>query len=65
MGLRSFHLFFIIVSVILTAFFAAWAVGQYQTLHDVTYAITAAVSLASGVGLVIYAAAFLRKTKQL
>jgi len=65
MGLRAFHLFFIVVSVILTAFCAAWAAGQYQAAHDVTYAVAAAASLASGVGLVVYGAAFLRKTKQL
>ena len=65
MGLRGFHLFFIVVSVILTAFFAAWAAGQYQAVHEVSYAVAAAASLASGVGLVVYGAAFLRKTKQL
>ena len=65
MSLRAFHLFFIAVSVILTAFVAAWAVGQYQALHDVTYVVTTVVSLISGAGLVIYGAAFQRKTKRL
>ena len=65
MGLRSFHLFFIVVSVILTAFVAAWAAGQYQTSHDSSYVVASVASLASGVGLVIYGAAFQRKTKQL
>ena len=65
MGLRAFHLFFILVSIILTAFFAAWAAGQYQVVHEVSYAVAAAAALASGVGLVIYGAAFQRKTKQL
>jgi hypothetical protein len=65
MGLRAFHLLFIVISVILTAFFAAWAAGQYQAVHQIGYAVAAVVSLASGVGLVVYGAAFQRKTKQL
>jgi len=65
MSLRAFHLFFIAVSVILTVFVAMWSVGQYQAAHDVTYVVATALSLASGVGLVIYGAAFQRKTKRL
>ena len=63
MSLRAFHLLFIAMSVILTAFVAAWAAGQYRAVHDVTYAVASAASLASGVGLVIYGAAFQRKTR--
>ena len=29
MSLRAFHLLFIALSVVLAAFFAAWAAGQY------------------------------------
>ena len=65
MSLRMFHLLFIALSVVLTAFFAAWAIGQYRAAHDVGYAITAVVSLASGIGLVVYGAAFQRKTRKL
>jgi ABC-type Mn2+/Zn2+ transport system permease subunit len=60
-----FHLLFIALSVVLTAFFAAWAIGQYRAAHDVGYAITAVLSLASGIGLVVYGAAFQRKTRKL
>jgi FlaG/FlaF family flagellin (archaellin) len=56
---------FIAMSVILTAFVAAWAAGEYRTAHDVSYAVGGVASLASGVGLAIYGAAFLRKTKGL
>jgi ABC-type Mn2+/Zn2+ transport system permease subunit len=65
MSLRMFHLLFIALSVVLTAFFAAWAIGQYRAAHDVGYAITAVLSLASGIGLVVYGAAFQRKTRKL
>jgi uncharacterized membrane protein len=65
MSLRAFHLFFIGVSVVLAAFVAAWAVGQYQVAHAMTYALTGVAALASGVGLAVYGAAFQRKTKRL
>ena len=65
MSLRAFHLFFICVSVVLAAFVAAWAMGQYQAAHAVAYALTGIAALASGVGLAVYGAAFQRKTKDL
>jgi uncharacterized membrane protein SirB2 len=65
MSLKAFHLLFIALSVVLTAFFGAWAYGEFQTSHNVVYAITAVVSLASGVGLSLYLAAFQRKTRKL
>jgi hypothetical protein len=65
MSLRAFHLLFIALSVVLTAFFAAWAGVQYRVFHDLTYALTGVGSLASGVGLVIYGAKFQRKTRHL
>jgi hypothetical protein len=64
MSLRAFHLFFIALSVILAAFFAAWAIGEYRSAHELTYAVTGVVSLAAGVALVFYAAAFQRKTRR-
>jgi ABC-type Mn2+/Zn2+ transport system permease subunit len=65
MSLRAFHLLFIALSVILTAFFAAWAAGQYRAAQDVTYAVAAAGSLAAGIGLAVYATRFQRKTRRL
>ena len=65
MSLRMFHLVFIGISVVLAAFVAAWAVQQFQTAHNTGYAVTAALSLAAGGGLIAYAAAFQRKTKRL
>jgi hypothetical protein len=64
MSLRAFHLLFIALSVVLTAFFAAWALGQYRAEGGIGFALTAVGSLAAGIGLVIYAAAFLKKTKR-
>ncbi|MGE5244893.1 MAG: hypothetical protein ACM3SQ_11755 [Betaproteobacteria bacterium] len=65
MSLRAFHLVFIALSVILTAFFAAWAAGQYRVDHAEGYATVAVAALAVGAALAIYGAAFQRKTKGL
>ena len=65
MSLRQFHLLFIAVSVILTAFFAAWAAGQYRLAQDASYVVAAAASLAAGAGLAVYGAAFQRKTRRM
>ena len=65
MSLRAFHLLFIALSVMLAAFFAAWAGGQYRLEHEWVYAITAAGSIAACAGLVVYGAAFQRKTRNL
>lgn len=65
MSLRLVHLLFISISVVLTAFFAAWAGGQYRAEHAFVYLATALVSLATGAGLVVYGKAFQRKTRNL
>ncbi len=65
MSLRLVHLLFISISVVLTAFFAAWAGGQYRAEHELVYLATALVSLATGAGLVVYGKAFQRKTRNL
>ena len=65
MSLRMFHMVFIGISVVLAVFVAAWAGQQYQAVHSVTYAVTGALSLAVGGGLIAYGTAFQRKTRQL
>jgi hypothetical protein len=65
MSLRVFHMVFVGMSVILTAFVAAWAAGQYRLEHDTGYAVAGAASLAAGAALAVYGAAFQRKTKRL
>ena len=65
MSLKAFHLFFIAISVVLAAFVAAWATGQYRALHDPTYIVTACACVLAGAGLTIYAARFQRKARRL
>jgi hypothetical protein len=65
MSLRAFHLLFIALSVVLAGFCAAWAVGQYRAGHQMEYAIGVMASVAAGAALVVYGAAFQRKTRHL
>ena len=65
MGLRAFHLFFIALAVILAAFTAAWAGGQYGATHQTVFLVIAVGSLGAACGLSVYAAAFQRKTRHL
>ncbi len=65
MSLRRFHLLFIALSVVLAAFFAAWAGGQYRLAHEMRFAVTSLVCVASGAALAVYGARFQRKTKNL
>lgn len=63
MSLRAFHLVFIAMSVMLAAFFAAWASGQYRLEHEAVYALTSVLSVAAGAGLAVYGTKFQRKTR--
>lgn len=65
MSLRAFHLFFIGVSIVLTAYVASWAGGQYRGSHDMTYALASVASIVGGMGLAVYGAAFQRKTRRM
>ena len=65
MSLRRFHVLFIALSVVLAAFVASWANGQYRLEHEAQYVVTMAVSLVLGVGMAAYGAAFLKKTRNL
>ena len=65
MSLKAFHFFFIVMSVALAAFFAAWAAGQYRIESQVGYAITSAASIGAGAALAVYGARFRRKARQL
>jgi hypothetical protein len=64
-GLRAFHLLFISLSVLLAAFVAAWAMGQYRLEHEGIYALWGFGAVASAGALIVYGAAFQRKTRNL
>jgi hypothetical protein len=64
-GIRHFHLAFIAISVVLTVFMASWAIGQYRAAHSLEFLATAGVCVVAGAGLIVYGAAFQRKTRAL
>jgi hypothetical protein len=65
MGLRAFHLLFIGMSVVLAAFSAAWAVGQYRVEHQAVFIVAAVLAIVGAGALAAYGAAFQRKTRNL
>jgi hypothetical protein len=65
MSLRAFHLLFIALSIVLAAFLAAWAVGQYRIGHDAVYLAAGGASLVSAAALAMYGVAFQRKTRNM
>ncbi len=65
MSLRLFHLVFIALSIVLAAFFGAWSLGQYRSVHDPVFAVTAGGAMLAALGLAAYAALFQRKTRKL
>jgi hypothetical protein len=64
MSLRAFHLLFIALSVVLSAFMAAWGASQYQATHQGGFIAVAATAMATAAGLALYGAAFRRKTRR-
>jgi ABC-type Mn2+/Zn2+ transport system permease subunit len=64
-SLRAFHLFFIALSVVLAAFFAAWSSGQYRLEQEPVYALSGVMALAAGAVLAVYGTRFQRKTRNL
>jgi hypothetical protein len=63
MSLKAFHLLFIVLSAILGAFLAAWSIGQYQVGHEFSYVAAGALGVATTGALVVYGAAFQKKTR--
>ena len=59
MGLKSFHIFFIVLSIFLSGGFAAWAFVSGLS------PIIGILSLVATAGLILYGVAFLKKSKHL
>ena len=61
MSLKDFHIFFILISVILTFFFGGWCMKQGGTI----YLVSGIVSFLVGIGLAVYLLLFVRKTRNI
>lgn len=63
MSLKAFHLFFIVISVLLSAYFGGWCLQEYQ-LTEVTGTLVMGIgALVAMVGLSGYLGWFLKKSK--
>lgn len=63
MSLKSFHIFFIIASILLCIGFGAWGFEMYRAGNGMLHLTTAILSLAMAAFLIWYGVRFLRKLK--
>ena len=63
MSLKTFHVFFVIVSVLCALGFGAWAVSDYLRTGSSGVLVLAILAFAAAVALVWYGLWFLRKLK--
>ena len=65
LGLKSFHMFFICVSIVLCLLVGAWGFQQYSQVQSTTGLAMAIVFFVSGTALVVYAVRYFGKLKRL
>ena len=64
MSLKAFHLVFITAAVLLAFGFGAWLLkGYFSPIGRASDLVFAAISIATGAGLIVYERYFLKKTK--
>lgn len=63
MSLKAFHVFFIVISIILTGWFAWWGVASYRNSGEGMHLAMGLLSLVGMLLLVFYFRWFLRKLK--
>lgn len=65
MSLKAVHIVFITCSILLAFFLGGWLWHDYAATHDRTEAVIGSISCLSGLLLIIYAKAILRKLRQI
>ena len=65
MSLKAFHIFFIVVSVLLAFGFGGWGLWVHFTEDSFGYLAMGLASLAIGIVLVIYGINFVQKLKHI
>ena len=65
LGLKSFHVFFICISILLCLLVGVWGFQQYTQAQSTTGLAMAVVFFLSGAALVIYAIRYFGKLKRL
>ena len=64
MSLKTFHIFFITMAVVLSIVFGAWCINSDYAHGRVGYTVAGYASFALGVLLVLYEIVFLKKLKE-
>jgi len=65
MSLKSFHIFFIVVSTLATFGFGIWSLLESGRTGQTSDIVLGVISLAASVSLVIYGLRFFKKLKQI
>jgi hypothetical protein len=65
MSLKAFHVFFIVIAVLLCLGFGAWCLDSDYARGRTAYTVVGYVSFVLGVLLVVFEIRFLRKFKDL
>ena len=60
-SLRTFHLVFILIALVLTDMFGAWAIHEHSRTHETGTLVWGILSFAIGFGLIAYALLAVRK----
>ena len=63
MSLKAFHVFFLVMSVLISVGFGAWAIREYRSGSDITNLYMGVGSFFAAAVLCIYGAWFLRKLR--
>ena len=65
MSLKAFHVFFVIVSILMLVFFGVWGVREYMETKDIVPLVMGIISFQAVLLLAWYFQWFLRKLKNL
>ena len=65
MGLKAFHLVFLVASIVLSFGFAAWAINDYTVTRDKLNLIMGIGSAVVGLILLVYGKYFLKKLRHI
>lgn len=63
MGLKGFHIFFIVASIALADFFAFWALQQFRATSERVFIIGVVFGIVASISLLIYLGWFFKKMK--
>ena len=63
MSLRTFHIIFIVCSILLAVVFGIWAIKNFMDIHSIAYLFAGIGSFAIAFGLIVYEVTFIKKVK--